>query len=332
MAIPSTAEAYVKAGERFSDAQLDKLSQFSPGFKDDHAAILAVFRIAAGMPEDERQGYLRSQDVAQDEMRVAQDEIRRPKRPVVWTTEDLVAALDDQATLPAKLTSVTKLVAPDRDLFRPAMAQLFTLARTVEDAVQVADWVIRVSKGGQNGLPYLWASIYKSFDKLSPDLQPRPPPKAYLDFLAAHEARLSRSLSHDNHPLVVLVEIYTRLFIQDRRRLDPVAKSPPPTVVNEIECLRQQHLDAVRAIHTAIDGNEGHIHTQRSTGSLMWAYGHGQAFAQVHQIWAAARADGGTGVDPAGVSIVSPPLCTLLYHATSPDASDLAYPSFAPVL
>ena len=207
-----------------------------------------------------------------------------------------------------QLASVDRLDAPDQAAFRSAAAKLGSLTRTAEEAVEIGNCLIRLTKGEPNTSDLLYETIHGVMRTLE-HLQPRPPPEAYLNFLTAHNPQISKTFAKNEHPLVSLVEIYTRLFIQDRRRLDPFGPSPRRAVLDEIERLRQQHLHAVRAIHKAMDASEGHVSTQRSTGSLMSAYGHGQAFAQVQQIWVAARADGGTGIDSRTVAVVSTPSC-----------------------
>lgn len=141
-------------------------------------------------------------------------------------------------------------------------------------------------------------------------LHPQPAPDLLLNFLASYRDRIRVSYTRKflvAHPLVALLEIYSRLFTKDRKKLDPSAKAPPPEDMEKLERLRVDHLAAVRAIHTAMKEFEWDCSKVRTYTSLMEAYDRGRAYEEVWRIWDAMRAEGGVGIDQRAVSVVSFP-------------------------
>jgi hypothetical protein len=299
--IPFSVEDFIRANE----AMADRVAQLSVEAREDHATVLAVFRTAAELESEDQRAFLDAQDALQEEARRLASH-----GPVAWTTEDLAAALEDPAGLPAKMMSVSRIRASDPTSFRPVVLRLYGLAQTAEDAVEVASWLAQTTATAPNANNLMYEAIVGCRNRL-PDLRPRPAPDAYLVLFATHALRIRKAFNPSKHPLVVLLEVYTRLFVQDKQRLDPIARSPTPAVMDEIDRLRKQHLETVRSIHHAFRDIGRGACTERSTGSLMSAYTHGRSFADVQSIWEEARGKGGTGVDHSAIAVVSSQLSLL---------------------
>ena len=207
---------------------------------------------------------------------------------------------------------------------------LFSLAHTAEDSVSIASWLLRVTTPSASAspspsepslgptTPALTASdlLYHTISALLHHislLRSRPPPTPYLDLFSTHRASISLAFNPAKHPLVLLLETYTRQYAEDKRRLDPIAAAPPPDVLAHLERLRTRHLEAVRDIHGAmreVAGNgEGvgeervEFWSQRSARGLMEGYGHGRDFEGVKGVWDDAMREGGTGVGQQGVTV-----------------------------
>jgi hypothetical protein len=282
-----------------------RVAQMPVEAREDHETVQAVFRTAVKLGSEDRRAFFDAQDALQEEARRLASH-----GPVEWTTQDLAAALEDPAGLPAKMMSVSRVRASDPTSFRPVVRRLYAMASTAEDAVEVACWLIRTTETASNANDLLYEAILGCTNHL-PDLRPRPASDAYLALFATHASRIRQVFRRNPHPLVLLLEVYTRLFVQDKKRLDPVAQSPTPAVLDEIGRLRKQHLETVRLIHHAFRDIGCGICTERSTGSLINAYGHGQSIADVQAIWEEARGEGGTGVVNSDVAVVSSQLSLL---------------------
>jgi len=181
-------------------------------------------------------------------------------------------------------------------------------ANSLERGINVASWILRVTEEGrqEEGVRLFLYSTINALLFCIASFQPRPHPDPLLQFLLSNQARLRFSFYDPNqNPLVKLLEVYSRLYTQDRRRLDPAATSPPPQVLVELESLRLQHLAAVRAIHQAMKEVDKDVFTVRSCTSLMEAYDKGGSFEEVEEIWKLMRSEGGVGIDERAVSVVS---------------------------
>ena len=180
-------------------------------------------------------------------------------------------------------------------------------AESLERGVAMASWILRVTEEGrqEEGVRLFLYSTINALLFCIASFQPRPHPDPLLQFLLSNQARLRLSFYPNQNPLVKLLEIYSRLYTQDRRRLDPVGTDPTPQVLVELESLRLQHLAAVRAIHQAMKEVDKDVFTVRSCTSLMEAYDKGGSFEEVEEIWKLMRSEGGVGIDERAVSVVS---------------------------
>lgn len=186
--------------------------------------------------------------------------------------------------------------------------RMIQTATTLEGGVKYATRVFQATKTSRDDIrtrELIYHLIHKLNDLLE-CLRPRPSPVPLLELITSHQDRIRLAFPVNKDPLVNLLEVYSRLYTRDRRRLDPSAAAPPPDVLVELESLRVRHLAAVRAIHQAMRKTTAWKPTMRSEVTLMGACNQGNSFEEGWEIWEAMRAEGGVGIDQRAVSVVSP--------------------------
>ena len=203
-----------------------------------------------------------------------------------------------------QLASVGRLQAPSQGC-REALVPLFALARTAEEVVEVANWLVRITRQEANASRLFYATVNGLVYAIL-HIHPATSPAPYLAFLSQHKRAIAKAFWLDRHPLLIFLEVHVQLFKNERDRLDPVAQSPSAAVLDELERLRLQYLDAVQQIRLAMGRVGPGLYTRRSASSLMDAYGYGRSFGDAHAIWTTARSEHGVGVNQQTVSIVSP--------------------------
>lgn len=243
----------------------------------------------------------------------------RSPPPPRTTTSSLLPHLrrfaEDSSSSPTPPDEVAAVLAGERALevtgtqeeVEEVSSRLMSPATTLEQGVEIATRVLKATETsredlGTRGLVY---SLIHDLHQLVERIHPRPSPVPLLDFFVPRQGRIRLTFNASQNPLVSLLEIYSRLYAQDRRRLDPRSEAPSPGVVVELESLRVEHLAAVRDIHSARKETTAWKSTVRSETTLMGAYNQGRSFEEVWEIWGAMKAEGGVGLDHRAVAVVS---------------------------
>ncbi|KAL7410551.1 hypothetical protein BDY24DRAFT_371900 [Mrakia frigida] len=302
-------KSFLAAGEAFPPS---KLASLPPQAYSDHQIILSVLREAISLDEGDREAFLYAQDLArQVQPRMDDGEISLGSlfAQLAQASNSPSFSSHPMDTLRPVLARVCRLRVLDVERSVILIETLMDAAESLEEGVEVATWILRVTKEDETDGGVRDVVVYKTLQSLLhlvKPLSPRPAPDLILRFLADHNDRIHLSFRTKDKvapPLVSLLEIYTRLHNQDKRNLDSIGTHPTPDVLVELESLRNQHLDAVRSIHQAMKDVGREIFTVRSCTSLMDGYNHGRAFEEVEEIWQMMRSEGGVGIEQRVVSV-----------------------------
>ena len=314
VALAPSIDQFVRAAEAFTDAQLAYLTAND---REDHKYILTIFLYALTLHGQQRIAFLRIEDAAQQEARkpLSLQSTSSLRSRAIWKTQTLVNAIERVSAdgvgrrlspiraLRAKLSNVRLLVAPALEPLRDASAQLFGLALTAEEAVEVARWLARVVQMDFEGTSPKYEAMYGARETVK-RLLPRPPPGPYLALFREHYQHVTRSRHLAPRPqhLILLVDAYNVMHLQDVRPLEGLKRADLDPRIKQLE---QRHLEDVRAIHLDMRRYADTPLSVKERGSLMNAYGYGRSFKNVQALWDSARGVQGMDVDQRTVSIVS---------------------------
>ena len=197
---------------------------------------------------------------------------------------------------------------------------LMKSAKSLEDGVEIAKWILRVTeegKGSEGSKDFVYEAIHELYGKLPSRFNPLPHPQPIIDFILSNQPRIYAA-SRD--PLIGLLEMYSRFFREDTNRVTSVV----PTACSKLkaQALRIKFLAVVRSIHQAMREVDRDVLTLRSYNSLMTSYSRCEAYKDVGEIWTLMRSEGGTGIDQRSVTVVG--LLSFLDASAFPRRSKMA--------
>lgn len=182
---------------------------------------------------------------------------------------------------------------------------LLRLTGTVDEAVEVAAWLLRgVAMEGarETILLALVGSVHR--------WEPRPPPDTICDLIRAYPLTTSTSTDAPPvkrvHPLILLLETYTRLLRADRD-LEADLDFPSPLVLAELRTRREEHVVATKTIERSMRFLGVQAFPVRICVALLDAYAEGRAFEHVDEIWRMLIDEGGRFLISENAAIIVSP-------------------------
>lgn len=246
---------------------------------------------------------------------------RQSSTPLQATSTDLLNYLrlsaENPSSPPQPLEALVQMMSGEICLLmtgtREEVAELaqrqLERASNIEQGVDVATWVLDVLEGAETRERRALARhlVICTFQELlnTTTRRPRPSLEPLLDLLVSRQEQIRPAFYEGPPPLLLLLEQFSKTYINDLERLKSSSATPPPEDgVSGLELLRVEYLDGVRAIHEALK-EVANGRTMRSEILLMEAYGLGRSFKEVWQIWDGMNAEGGVGANTAAVKVVS---------------------------
>lgn len=189
-----------------------------------------------------------------------------------------------------RLSKITYVRSEDAAEFGELVDAMTGWAESLDETVELASWLLRVTitrtdDDARDRVGRVLEAVVGSI----PRFDPRPSPDSLVQLVLDHDARIVDAVPHADYPLVLASRAYTRLYNQERRRLESLPE-PPSTTIASLSLSHRRHLqkldDGMRRYGKRMTDEESHQ-------LLLVEYRNAHDFGEATERWENARRAGG---------------------------------------